>query len=216
MANSNAYNLRSKGGLIDETKGTQELKDEQLQEGSTGSGSDPDDYTIDYSRIDALRSGIANLGQNHIDLVNSNVNQKNDGKIASIEYAIADKQVLLENLVKNAQEVEAARIKREIRYASRTEEQEDPHPSVGEVGLFGDTTIGMSNEERRFLNYLEPNPDHIVKPDKEDTYRDDEYVEHRLDDRPILPKWDELDNDNKKNQPEERRENSQYRVRDSG
>ena len=145
MATSNEYNLRSKGGLIDETKGAQELIDEQLQEGSTGSGSDPDDYTIDYGRIDGLRSAIANLGQNHIDLVNSNVNQKNDGKIASIEYAIEDKQVLLEKLAKNAQEVEAARIKREIEYASRTEDKEDPHPAIGEVGLFEDKTIERSN-----------------------------------------------------------------------
>ena len=145
MANSNEYNLRSKGGLIDEKKGTQELKDEQLHEGSTGSVSDPEDYTIDYTRIDALRSGIANLGINHIDLVNSNVNQKNNGKIASIEYAIDDKQALLAELVKNAQEVEAARINRETEYASRTEKQEDPHPSIGEVGLFEDKTIERSN-----------------------------------------------------------------------
>jgi len=101
MANSNEYNLRRKGGLIDEKKETQELKEEQLHEDSTGSVSDPEDYTIDYTRIDALRTGIANLGINHIDLVNSNVNQKNNGKIASIEYAIDDKQALLAELVKN-------------------------------------------------------------------------------------------------------------------
>ena len=74
MANSNEYNLRRKGGLIDEKKETQELKEEQLHEDSTGSVSDPEDYTIDYTRIDALRTGIANLGINHIDLVNSKVN----------------------------------------------------------------------------------------------------------------------------------------------
>ena len=101
MANSNEYNLRSKGGLIDEKKEKQELKEEQLHEDSTGSVSDTEDYTIDYTRIDALRTGIANLGINHIDLVNSNVNQKNNGKIASIEYAIDDKQALLAELVKN-------------------------------------------------------------------------------------------------------------------
>ena len=74
MANSNEYNLRSKGGLIgpiDETRGAQELIDEHLKEASICSGSDPEDYTIDYTRIDALRSGIANLGQKHIEMINS-------------------------------------------------------------------------------------------------------------------------------------------------
>ena len=195
MANSNEYYLRSKGGLVGAKEETQETKEEHSKDDSTGSVSDPEDYTVDYTRIHALRTGIANLGINLIDLVNSNVNNKNNEKIANIEYALEDSKILLAELVKNAQEVETARTSRERKHTPRMERQEETHQSTRDAGLVDDKPIEKQNEERRFLDYLGPNVDHIVKPDKEDTYRDDEYVEQRLNDRPILPKWDELDHD---------------------
>ena len=84
MANSNEYYLRSKAGLINrenenEPKESEELADGDPKEPSIGSGSDPEDYTIDYSRINALRSSLSRLGQRHIDLAKDNDDDRNGG-----------------------------------------------------------------------------------------------------------------------------------------
>ena len=172
MANSNEYNLRSKGGLgakTEETRNAQELIDDHLKEPSIDSGSDLEDYTVDYTRINNLKSSLSKLGVKHLDLANDNKDGKNGENIAKIENAIDRRQAELEELLKDAQEVNAARMKREFEHAARIIAKEETIPPVRDHELFGHPTETESPEERRIRENDGLNSDHRVKPNNGDS-----------------------------------------------
>jgi hypothetical protein len=66
-------------------------------------------------------------------------------------------------------------------------------------GMYGNPYTGMATaDELKFKEYLKPsetNPDPRVKPEKQDSYREDDYHAQKLGDKPTLVKQTDTDHD---------------------
>jgi hypothetical protein len=161
---------------------------------SAKSESDSEDYIVDHRRMDFLMSAISELGRRQLELVAEDDDKNNKEALEQIDNTIARHKEELERLRRNASEVEIARESRRLDKAARILAEKIREDTYSEnmynYGMYGNPYTSIPNaKDLKFAEYLkrhESNPDHIVKPEKQDSYREDDYYANKLGDNPTL------------------------------